>query len=198
MTKHRLAMSALTVALVSAGFALGAQAQGVPSADRQFTDKAAIAGMAEVDAGKLAEQKAQDSQVKQFGQRMVHDHTQANDRLKQIAATKAVDLPTKLDKHAQQEIDKLVKLSGDEFDRTYIKAQVSDHKKVISEFEKEASSGKDADLVKFAQTTLPTLREHLDRAQSAESDVMGKSASNSKKVNTDALAATMAGTATTR
>ncbi len=194
MSKPGFAIGAVGAALVSAGMVLGAHARGVPSADQQFADKAAIGGMTEVDVGRLTQQKAQDPRVKQFGQRMVHDHTDAADRLKQIAAAKDMTLPTKLDKHAQQEIDKLAKLSGDEFDRSYIEAQVSDHKKVINEFEKEANSGSDSDLVKFAHTTLPTLREHLNLAQSAEKEVTGKSASNMKQGNAKDLAAARAGT----
>lgn len=194
MSKPSFAIGALGAALVSAGIALGAQAENLSSADHQFADKAAIGGMAEVAAGKLAQDKAQDSTVREFGQRMVQDHSQANDRLKQIAAAKGMTLPTKLDKHAQQEIDKFTKLSGDEFDRSYIKAQVSDHEKVISEFEKEASSGKDSALVQFAKTTLPTLREHLKLAESAEQEVMGKSASDMKNEKAKNLAAAKEGT----
>ncbi len=134
--------------------------------------------MAEVEAGKLAEQKAQDAQVKQFAQRMVHDHTQANDRLKQIAASHGVSLPAHLDKKGQKELDKLGKLSGEDFDKTYMKDQVSDHKKVIDEFEKEAKSGKNADIRNFAENTLPTLKEHLQLAQSAQESVMSAKSGN--------------------
>ncbi len=202
---HSFNRSTLVVALVSVGFALGAQAQNAPSgakenppgtaaqqgatrpvaergtlapADRRFAERAAEAGMAEVEAGKLAQQKAQDPQVKQFGERMVHDHSQANDRLKEIASKKGIELPTRLDKKAQKELDKFEKASADDFDRTYIKAQLADHKKAIALFKDEQKSGKDADLRKFASDTLPTLEEHLKQAQSAQQDVMSKSASS--------------------
>jgi putative membrane protein len=85
--------------------------------------------MAEVQLGKLAAEKALSQEVKQFGQRMVDDHGKANDRLKQLATTKGVNLPTELDRSTQREMDKLAKLSGADFDREYMKHMVSDHRR---------------------------------------------------------------------
>jgi len=121
-----------------------------------------------VQLGQLAAQRAQSPEVKQFGQRMVTDHTAANDKLKQVASQKGVTLPADLDSSSRREYDKLEKLSGSKFDREYMSHMVSDHKKDVKEFESEAKSGKDADLKTFASTTLPTLQEHLKMAQSAE------------------------------
>ena len=78
-----------------------ATASSVSSGDRKFMEKAAQGGMAEVELGKLATQKASASEVKQFGQRMVDDHSKANDQLKQIATSKGVNLPTDLDRSVQ-------------------------------------------------------------------------------------------------
>jgi putative membrane protein len=144
-----------------------AKASSVSSGDRKFMEKAAQGGMAEVQLGKLAADKASNDQVKQFGQRMVDDHSKANDQLKQLATSKGVNLPTELDRSAQREMDKLQKLSGADFDREYMNHMVSDHKKDIGEF-KSAAKSKDADVKQFASSTLPTLEQHLDLAKSAE------------------------------
>jgi putative membrane protein len=144
------------------------KASTVSSSDRKFMEKAAEGGMAEVQLGKLATQKAESDQVKQFGQRMVDDHSKANQQLKQLASTKGVTLPTSLDKTSQKEYDKLSKLSGAQFDREYMDHMVSDHKKDISEFKSEAKKAKDADVKQFASSTLPTLEEHLNLAQAAD------------------------------
>jgi putative membrane protein len=144
------------------------KASTVSSGDRKFMEKAAQGGMAEVQLGKLATQKAESDQVKQFGQRMVDDHSKANQQLKQLASTKGVTLPTSLDKTSQHEYDKLSKLSGAQFDREYMDHMVSDHKKDISEFKSEAKKAKDADVKQFASSTLPTLEEHLNLAQAAD------------------------------
>jgi len=167
---------------------MNSQASTISSSDRKFMDKAAQGGMAEVKLGELATQKAQSDQVKQFGQRMVDDHSKADQQLKQLASTKDVTLPTTLDKSTQKEYDKLSKLSGADFDREYMKHMVSDHKKDISDFKSEASKAKDADVKQFASSTLPTLQEHLQLAQAAE-----KTAKNEGKTQTSSRATTKTG-----
>ena len=119
----------------------------------------------------MAEQKGKNSQVKQFGARMAEDHAKAGDELKRIATGKGLTLPQAPSPEDKREMDKLAKLSGADFDRAYMSHMVADHKKDIAEFEKEASSGQDADIKAFAAKTLPTLREHLKLAMSAEEAV---------------------------
>lgn len=140
-------------------------------ADRKFIEDAARGGMAEVQLGQLAAQKAQSSEVKQFGQKMVDDHGKANDQLKSLASSKNVTLPTDLDRGHKRDYDRLSKLSGAEFDREYMKHMVSDHKKDVSDFRKEAKSAKDSEVKSFASTTLPTLEQHLQMAQQADATV---------------------------
>jgi putative membrane protein len=135
------------------------------AADQTFVKKAAQGGMAEVELGKLATQKASSEDVKKFGQRMVDDHTKANDQLKQIAGNKGVTLPTGLDSKDQALKDRLSKLDGEKFDQAYMKNMVRDHTKDVSEFRKESTSGKDSDLKSFASQTLPTLEDHLKEAK---------------------------------
>jgi len=141
------------------------------SADSTFAMKAAQGGMAEVKMGQLAEQKASSPEVKQFAQRMVTDHTKANSELKQAAAQDNITLPTSLDSKDQATYDKLSKLSGSQFDREYMRDQVADHQKDISEFKKEASSGSNPNIKNFASQTLPTLQEHLTLAKQADQQV---------------------------
>jgi putative membrane protein len=147
--------------------------------DKKFVEDAAQGGMAEVQFGQLAAQKAQNPEVKQFGQKMVDDHSKANDQLKSIASSKGVDLPTDLKGADKREHDRLSKLNGADFDREYMKHMVSDHKKDVSDFQKEAKSGKDADVKTFASTTLPTLQQHLQLAQQADASVRSASRSGS-------------------
>ena len=144
--------------------------------DAKFVEKAAMGGLAEVQLGQLAQQKAQSDDVKNFGKRMVDDHSKANDELEKVAQGKNIMLPTALDKKDQKLLDKLGKLDGAKFDREYMEHMVKDHKKDVKEFEHEAKHGKDADVKGFAENTLPTLRDHLQLAQAAE-----KSAKAEKK-----------------
>jgi putative membrane protein len=128
--------------------------------------KAAVGGMAEVELGKLATEKASNDDVKKFGQRMVDDHSKANDQLKQLASQKGVTVPSDLEAKDKALKDRLSKLSGTEFDRAYMKNMVRDHNKDVAEFRKESKSAKDNDLKNFASQTLPTLEDHLKQAKS--------------------------------
>jgi putative membrane protein len=136
------------------------------AADRRFVDKAAEAGMAEVQAAQLAQQKSTDPKVKQFAQQMITDHTQANQKLLALAQQKGVTPPTELSARHQTEMSKLQGLDGPKFDRMYLKGQVRDHQEAVALFQKEASDGKDPQLQQFAQQTLPILQQHLDMAKS--------------------------------
>jgi len=140
-------------------------------ADRQFVLEAAAGGMAEVELGRLAASKGTNPDVKAFGQRMVDDHSKANDKLKTIATEEGVTLPTALKGEMKTLHDKLSKASGAAFDKMYMSHMVKDHVKDVKEFEKESKSGKDVDVKQFATDTLPTLREHLQMAQTTATAV---------------------------
>jgi putative membrane protein len=153
----------------------------VSSKDKKFMMDAAMGGMEEVEMGRLAASNATDADVKAFGQRMVDDHTKANDQLKQVAQTKGVTLPTDMSKSQHSDMDKLSKMTGANFDHAYVKMMVKDHKKDVADFSKESKSGSDSDVKSFASTTLPTLQDHLKMVQDLSTKMGGsKSASMSK------------------
>jgi putative membrane protein len=147
------------------------------SADENFAKKAAQGNMAEVKLGQLAEEKGANPAVKNFGRRMVRDHSKANDELKDATTKDNIPLPNEMDKSDQATYDRLSKLSGDAFDREYARDMVKDHSKDISEFQKEAKNGKDESIKNFAAQTLPTLQSHLDQAHKMEQAV-NQSSSN--------------------
>ncbi len=141
------------------------------AADSHFVAAAASGGMEEVQLGKLATQKASNEKVKQFGQRMVDDHSKANDQLKQIASQENINVPTEMMPKDKAMVDKLSALSGTDFDKAYVKAMLADHKKDVATFQKEANSGKDSAVKGFASQTLPTLQEHLKMIQDISSSM---------------------------
>jgi putative membrane protein len=145
----------------------------VAAADQAFVKEAAMGGMAEVDLGKLAASKAENPDVKQFGQRMVDDHGKANSELKNWASQKNVTLPNALDAKHQAEHDRLEKLSGAAFDRAYMASMVADHNKDVAAFMRESKSAKDPDLKAWAGKTLPTLQEHQKMAKEINAKVGG-------------------------
>jgi putative membrane protein len=138
--------------------------------DATFYKHAAEGGIAEVEMGNLAMQKSTNQSVKDFGAMMVKDHSAANEKLKAVAASKKMPLPTSASIGQMATRTKLEVLSGDTFDKSYIKDMIEDHKEDIAEFKKEAASGQDPDAKAFAATTLPTLQAHLKKIQSIASD----------------------------
>jgi putative membrane protein len=143
----------------------------LPSSDADFVQKAAIGGMAEVEMGNLANQRAASDDVKQFGQRMVQDHTKINQDLQRLASSKGVTLPSALDDKHRNTVDRLSKLNGKDFDREYIHEMVRDHKEDVAEFQREAESAQDPDVKAFATNYLPTLQDHLRMAEEIEKKV---------------------------
>jgi putative membrane protein len=164
----------------------------IAAADKTFVMKAAEGGLAEVQLGQLAADKASSDDVKQFGKMMVDDHTKANDQLKSVAQQKGITLPTDLNAKDKAEKDRLSKLSGEQFDKAYMQAMVKDHVKDVSEFKKESTSAKDTDLKNFASQTLPTLQTHLDKAKTVASSVgaNGKASAGTKSKSSKTSAST--------
>jgi putative membrane protein len=148
------------------------------SADHKFMMEAARGGMMEVELGRMAAQQGSSDAIKQFGQRMVDDHSKANSELMTLAQSKGIMLPMELDPKHRADADKMMKMSGAEFDRAYAKMMLSDHNKDVAAFERQSMRGMDADLKAFATKTLPTLREHLQMAK-ALNGTSGSAGSNS-------------------
>jgi putative membrane protein len=134
--------------------------------DRKFIKMAGIAGLSEVQAGQVAEQNG-DTSVKAVGERMVTDHTKANDQLATLSQQLGDPAPAALPATQRAMITKMQGMSGTSFDTSYLKAQTTAHKKAIALFESEISKGSNAQLKQFASNTLPILKEHLTMIQSA-------------------------------
>jgi putative membrane protein len=148
--------------VAAAALALG---QNVSQSDREFMENAARGGLFEVEMGKIAVNRAQDPQVVSFAQRMIADHTEVNDSLKQLASAKGITLPTQVSAEQKKEMDRVSALSGPQFDRAYMMLMVNDHENDLREFARAAQSANDPDLRQFAANTAPILDEHLEEAR---------------------------------
>jgi putative membrane protein len=149
----------------------GNSANRIMSPDSTFVTKAAEGGLAEVQMGQLAQQHASNSEVKQFAQQMVTDHTKVNDELKTIASGENITLPTTMSPKDQAKYNRLSKLNGAAFDKAYMNDMVADHRADISEFRRESEQGNNAQLKNFASKNLPTLEQHLKLAEKAQAAV---------------------------
>jgi putative membrane protein len=182
MSTRTLAVCTAAAALLSwQGLAFAGQAKPAAktpaaakaggSADKAFVREAASGGMLEVELGKMAASQAANEDVKRFGQRMVDDHSKANNDLSAVARQKNVALPDELEAKHKAVRDKLAKLSGAAFDQAYMKDMVSDHQKDVAAFGHEAKDGSDPDVKAFASRTLPVLEEHLKMARETAAKV---------------------------
>jgi putative membrane protein len=198
MTKQwKYAAVAVSFAFVWAGLAALAASAAPPSdsakstaktkstatmmSDTDFAKAAAEGGFAEVRFGELAEDKASNKTVKELAQRMVTDHTKADDSLKTAASKDDVSIPSQLNAKDQATYVRLSQLSGTAFDRDYARDMVRDHETDIAIFRHEANDGKDASIKSFAAQTLPTLEDHLKLARQALESVSPKTSAKTTK-----------------
>lgn len=153
-----------------------AQGQAPPISDSTLSDSAFVqragsGGLAEVQLGKLAQRKGASEEVKQFGQRMVTDHTKSNQELATAAQNAGLNVPSApLPKH-RKKMDKLSGKSGEEFDKAYMSAMVKDHSKQLELFRREAHSGRAECLRELASQTVPVLEQHLTLAKQVAGQV---------------------------
>jgi len=159
------ASAALGVTLVVLGLFIAvpraSAATTVSTPDQNFMLAAAQGGMTEVKLGELAAQKGTRDDVKEFGQRMVKDHTAINDDLKALAAQKGVTLPDSLDAKHQGMVDKMAALTGSEFDDAYIGNMIKAHKADAQAFKAKSALTKDTDIKGFLDKSIPVVEEHL-------------------------------------
>jgi putative membrane protein len=152
-------------------------APGVPAShqtnqpDRAFIHAAALGGLAEVELGNLAARKGSSRPVKEFAQRMIRDHSAANDKLSALAKTDGIPLPNGLDEEHKAMRGRIEQSSGMEFDRAYIQNQIIDHQKTAQLLEYEIGSGENAAAKDFASDLLPNVLDHLRAAQTIAAEL---------------------------
>lgn len=165
-------MSKLAIAtLVTILWALPAAAESEPrinrlaDEDQEFVTKAAEGGKAEIEMAKLAERHGESPEVKKFAEHMIRDHTKSNAALERLASAKGAVLPKGPGAAQTLILEDLKDLRSAEFDAAYVKAQIEAHRQMSALLEKQARSGRDPDLRKFATATLATVEKHEKMAE---------------------------------
>ena len=133
-------------------------------ADQTFLIEAIEGDLAEINMGKLAQEKGQSREAKQFGQMLEQDHSQHLQKAKDTAQQMGLMPPAEPNAKQKKMYDQLSKLSGPQFDQEFAHHMVTDHKQDITMYEKEAKLK--GPLADFAQQTIPTLQKHLQTAES--------------------------------
>lgn len=132
---------------------------------QDFVDKASAAGIAEIKTARMALEQATSAEVKRFAERMIKDHTAANEELKQLAARKQLEVADDPDAMNKAKAMILDLREGEEFDRAYARNQVNAHEQAIELYREAAEGVRDEDLQAFAREKLPTLEAHLEMAR---------------------------------
>jgi putative membrane protein len=135
------------------------------SPDKKFVLSAADGGMLEVKLGELAAERATSPKCKDFGKKMITDHTKVNDELKALAQKKQITVPAQLSSMKQAQYDSLAALSGEKFDMLYMNMMIASHEETIGLFQTESNKGQDPDLKKWADSKIPALKHHLEMAK---------------------------------
>jgi putative membrane protein len=154
-------------------------APGVPAPhttntqDKLFAQLLGAGGMAEVEFGRLADGKAQNSSVKEFAQRMVQDHSKANEQLEKLAKQASIPLSSELGPDEKAMKDELDKTSAHSFDLAYMQGQLIGHQKAIVLLQYEIGQGQDGELQRFAAESLPVVLGHLEVARAVMAKLTG-------------------------
>lgn len=160
-------MPSIRTGLVAFCFAAAssfAMADGMDAED--FVNDASAMGVAEVHNATLALTKASSQDIKDFAQRMLDDHSAANQQLAQTASGKEdIELADEATLMAKAKALILQLRSGESFDQAYANNQVVAHEKSVELYEKAAKELGDADLKAYAAEQLPILRKHLEMAR---------------------------------
>ncbi|MBN9432995.1 MAG: DUF4142 domain-containing protein [Bosea sp.] len=165
-----VAAAAIALTLVAAPAPLFAQAANdsggaaqamVPPEAEAFATKAAVSGLYEIEAGRIAAEKAKDPDVRAFGQQMVTDHSKADQELRQAAGV--LQLPMATDA-AHEALLKALRDAGDDFDKIYVQQQIDAHREAVELFTQFSTTGPNGTFRAFAAKTLPVLQMHQEMA----------------------------------
>jgi putative membrane protein len=186
-TKTLIALP-LLAGLLAAPLAASAENQPMkPASDSEFVTKIAQDGMLEVKLGKLAQQKAQNEDVKDFGEEMAEDHSTFNKQLAEAAEEAGLSVPQTMGDKGQMKYDRLAKMSGAAFDKAYMKDMVKGHTKVAAMLRSKQDNCDAEALCNVAGAGLPTIEDHLDEAKSIAQQIGGSTAGGSMNEDSSSM-----------
>jgi putative membrane protein len=172
----RFFTTAAVVGLIAAVPLTGAQAQaGAPhdslTADAGFVRHAVADNLMEVRLGEMAQHRAANQRVQQFGQRMTNDHTKLQKQWTDLAQKHGLKVTAALGPMQQQKVDRLQKVDKAAFDRDYMTAMIRGHAEDVAKLKAEVDSARSEAVRKMAAYELPIVQDHLLAARSVGKEV---------------------------
>ncbi|MGZ3768042.1 MAG: DUF4142 domain-containing protein [Bdellovibrio sp.] len=140
-------------------------AHAATPSDSEIAEVMEEANDAEIKAGKMAEKKASNEEVKNYAKMMVDEHKESEKEGKKVTKdakikSKSSDLSKSFKKDASDKISSLRSLKGTEFDKAYISSQIDMHQKLLTDLETNF----------IPNTQNPQLRSHLEKTKSHVQD----------------------------
>jgi putative membrane protein len=139
--------------------------------DAKYVVDAYAAGMKEIRYSERVKDRLSNTDDKNFAETMITEHTAMNDKMRALASSKQISLPTELTQGEQNDLDDLMKKSGTDLDKAYLDGMIDDHKNAVDLFEKASSKATDEDIRNAFNDGLPKIRMHLQMAQSARDKI---------------------------
>lgn len=173
--QKRLALSALALSLAlptahaggMAGMPMGPVTTAQVSNDSTvlFMESISMSNLTEIKTSQLALQKSSNPQIRAFAQKMITDHTKAQNELKNLAAMKGIRITDQPGADQRLLYNKLTRLSGAQFDAMYKMVQVSGHEMTLTLIKTYRDIGGDADALAYAAKVQPVIVNHLEMAK---------------------------------
>ncbi|WP_219414767.1 DUF4142 domain-containing protein [Pseudonocardia nigra] len=158
------------VAIAQAGTPARVDDNGVSEQDRKFLRQAHQSNLAEIQTGKLAQEKGESDEVRELGRLFVKDHSKLDDELVEAADDLGVDLPSQPNREQKAIAEKLEDLAGAEFDDAWVDAQIEMHEEAVALGEKEIKHGGNDDVIRLAEESARVIKHHLARLRDVEDD----------------------------
>jgi putative membrane protein len=157
----------LVAVLLVGGFVAGTQGgeKGDRPLDKDFLIKVATCNNAGIQISGLVNKRSESSPVKDFATMIVKDHKASGDQLTELLKGRKLAIAAGFDKETKDEVKRLGKLKGNEFDQAYLQCMMKGHKEAIAIFENQAKNGQEEDIRTYAKESLPHLRKHLSKAE---------------------------------
>lgn len=164
-TQLLIAAACVALAACSGMNASGGATASLATQDRQFMEDIVQANLAEIATGKLATAKGQSQTVRQFGQRMIDDHTTLLSEGAKLAKAKGMAVPKEPNAKHQAAMKQLESLSGASFDRAYMSQMVKDHEETLDLLKRASTRASDGQIRDLAKNAIPVVEHHRSLAE---------------------------------
>ena len=149
-------------------------AANIDKMDANFLTRKAETSLYEQKLGQLAQQKAMSDDVKKLGQRLIDDHDKSSGQLTTLIQQRGLSMPSDVNAADQARLDQLSKLSGAQFDKSFVTQVIVENQRDANAIQVRAKLTKDADVKGFAAGLGPQQEQHAQMARDVHAKIMNE------------------------